>query len=535
MSIGSSCYSVALGACCVNGICTPNRSKTQCASSNGIFHPGITCDSSLCDPIGACCHGELLDQCVGGITAGRCTSEFAGTFNVGEVCSDNPCDSGSLGSCCHIDQQQGLLCIQKTASECALLDNLSFTSGVECDSNSCSGFEVRACCKEDNEGVPFCTTELVSDCYAQFGTSVMNKLVCTPGLCDNGACCSGAACFDQLDTRLSCYSQVGPGTLVNPTIYYPGYACGPDFTCSPLRGRCCYVRVDGTQECFITTESICVEQEGNWTEDVSCEDTPPCDYPDPSRACCYTNSLNQLTCESKTRAECLVAGPNSTPGNWLNNSPNCFPGICECGACCYSRGGTENPHLPPDPKCPVPSGESAQEQWILDRDMHCSYTNRRACDEYMASGFGISFFTAGVDSCTHTVITGLPPITGGPCLRTGCCTPSGCDIATSPPCPDGICHEGWGGDPNFECQSGSCDPGCTELEGGTCACGGIPPGGNFVGEFLNNSLQKSTNIPTINNMANFVNVAVNIGGNTYCVPMITTSPNVELCESSEII
>ena len=542
VDIKSSCYSVALGACCVNGICTPNRSKLQCDSSSGIFHPGITCDSSLCDPIGACCHGQLSDQCVDGITAGRCISEFAGTFNVGEVCLDDPCDSGSLGSCCYIDQEQGLLCVQNTASQCALLDSWGFTPGAQCNIDSCSGLEVRACCREDAQNIPYCTTMLVSDCIERSGTPIMDNPACVSELCDIGACCFEGACFYAYNTRANCESL--GGTPLNPPVFSPGYDCNVStFTCPPMRGRCCFTRPGGIQECLIMSDVECTEFEGNWSQDVRCEDGPPCVYPEPYRACCHTEYINGVlrsVCEEMTELQCMIASINQTPGDWLNNAPQCFPGICECGSCCYYIGNSIPPrYIAEDPDCPIspnlqPPGV-ARMDWIADKDLHCAYTKRSSCE------LGGGMFTPGAQSCLHYELTSIPPIVIGPCFQEGCCTSSGgCDYGLEPPCGDGRCYEGSIiADPSEGCESAGCDPGCTILPGGACVCGGIPPGGGFFGDFLNNDPQESTNIPSnipsITNMANFVNVAVNVGGNTYCVPMITTSPNVELCESSEIL
>ncbi len=215
-------------ACCVLSACT-DMLTDQCTSAGGAPAPiGVMCDSGACDA-GACCYTVgSYNLCENVTYRFECEDDVPpvknGTFlGVGTVCTiDESCD---MGSCCEMDGS----CEEVYRGACEVSTTAIFTDGGNCSPNVC---EIRGACCESGT----CSEGTEADCIAVGGIFGNPGQLCSAGICDEGACCTGTnGELCEVITELECSTMAGSsyggaGTICDRHCYcnaaYPGIAVG---------------------------------------------------------------------------------------------------------------------------------------------------------------------------------------------------------------------------------------------------------------------------------------------------------------------
>jgi hypothetical protein len=209
------------GACCIGAACHENMDEDLCLVFSGIWHPGETCDSGICDGDGGYCSAGFILDCNGEckpisrIGDGSCddgTNDSGAYFNCSEFscdggdCSDADCDLPSFdGACC-----TGTDCHFLSYANCVAINGTYMGEYTQCNSDTClcpAGF-IPDC---DGNCIPL---YLLGDGYCQHGEYIRDyphigepgiaqfDLLCAALACDSGDCiggdCIGACCIDAI-------------------------------------------------------------------------------------------------------------------------------------------------------------------------------------------------------------------------------------------------------------------------------------------------------------------------------------------------
>ncbi len=203
MGLGTTCETAPCGACCDpdTGACADGVTELACAQARKIFHgPGSNCAQETCT--GACCDPGFNDgACYDNRTAEECAAIDDDAIFMGV---DTDCDSVPCGACCDpatSDRPQSCL-DAATAEFCEALKFVYAGDQTLCANDPCRG----ACCLSDGR----CIVTAPEDCAGDFrgnGTACdeLNP-PCEPFT--GGACClEDGLCFDGA-TRETCVGSL---------------------------------------------------------------------------------------------------------------------------------------------------------------------------------------------------------------------------------------------------------------------------------------------------------------------------------------
>ncbi|MBN8643677.1 MAG: hypothetical protein J0L61_00350 [Planctomycetes bacterium] len=296
---GTTCISNVcgpIGACCVNGACDLGESRAHCVNADfGSWFPA--CGDPQCNPVGACCLPG--NQCV------EQTQELCflngGTFlGSGSTCAEGACN----GACC-LPNFGG--CVELTESECAIAEGEFNGISTFCGGFYCPG----ACCLDG-----FCQELVPYDCFVTFGEFIGGPCTKVQCVAPTGACCRfDGSCDDNVDFGLC--------------VEFGGAYGGDGSTCAKtncgLTGSCCYVFGGGQSFCQSNTfENDCVNFGGTFNGPGSACDKGSCVF----GACCVG-----LACSDGVSFEAC-----DTQGGTFFANTECSEVVCEpTGACCFTQ------------------------------------------------------------------------------------------------------------------------------------------------------------------------------------------------------
>ena len=267
------------------------------------------------------------------------------------------------------------------------------STGACCGSVGCSDDTTRAAC----EGA--------------FGTYLGDGTTCTPGICDDGACCSVANGCEDAQNQTDC--EAGGGVFAGD-----GTTCATE----PCPGACC----PGFGTCMDDqTRSDCEATGGTYEGILSECSADPCP---PRGGCCLS-----LSCvDDATETACTDA-----MGTWLGDGITCAVGDCGLGACC-TTGSCQDDQKKTD--CEGMGGTYAGDN---------STCAMEPCPGACCPGFGLCMddqTRADCDGIGGTYEGILSECVSNPCPPRGaCCISVSCvDDATEAAC-DGVLGT-YGGD-----------------------------------------------------------------------------------------
>jgi hypothetical protein len=222
-----------LGSCCVDDTCTENLRLFECDAMGGDFRLDSDC-SAPCNVEGACCY--LDGTCENNIQGFECAKAE------GELTEDGNCqfiNCEARGACCQKDGTCSIL----PELFCNILSGVYRGDATSCNTASC---EQGACC----DGTT-CTDDVYADACP--GVFLGEQTVCGVDSCEFGACCDADVCNDVLGFDCSA-NFAGEGNLC------------VDVSCEP--GGCCI----GLTCTEVADETVCLSMGGRYTDTPDCTD-----------------------------------------------------------------------------------------------------------------------------------------------------------------------------------------------------------------------------------------------------------------------
>ena len=428
------------------------------------------------DGVQTCLERIASDECISGIGAtGACALCLNGTYE----CRDNILVIQCFGE--HSTPYEGLECNDLQSTKC-----IPHTGVEEICGACCHIVDGEKRCVEG--GITYCRDELRGTYHP--GVDCTKVLMCGTDTVDNpswGICCDNGICenFDGIqNTYIDCACSGGS--------FERGVKCEWGEGCDSGCGACCFIDAAGDTVCHgLVPIQDCIARGGQHHRNRNC-DMVVCNVTNKPKPCCIDG-----VCSPKTETDCSNAGGTTVP-----NATNCEGVDCTCGTCCLVEcGPPKNP--------PGPGGCSHYEIEVGPACNVCvAGTTKVLCE--LASGT----FNSGVVLCDMT--------SSGPCAvpqqrytcgTNGIC--NGIDDGDLAACPT-LCAGG---------GNCSCTPPCGN--GRTCLCSVGPNG------CINCSCRGGGGF-LVGVSDIFYNILVDLGGITYCIPVITKTDDMEICPDSEI-
>ena len=282
------------GTCCTlndtsNGYdCTDVENDQSCTSQGGLFTLNADCDSDSCSTVGACCvngvcnPNKTSDECsdMGGVYQGDYT-----------LCSDADITCTAEGCCCSATLNEATLLTEEQCN-----DALGWYAGDGTTPSQMQNLCKGVCC--ESNGSCDDTFMYPYQCLAEDGDTFMGLLVNNAGGCEDFTCPqpeeeTGACCLPDgtCDSRTEAACGEADGTYAGdgviclnadcPDTDGPGICCYRELVLSVWQDNC--ENVNNVQEC--------TNLNGHYCAGLSCNGTSPC-----NNESCYNTGNDTINC-----------------------------------------------------------------------------------------------------------------------------------------------------------------------------------------------------------------------------------------------